>query len=200
MCLCSPCCLLSTGITQWSWASTSPCSSACPLMWNGRWVCLKTSAKSDLVCTVLYEGLCLTHIYPSPVWEQDFKEQVIHHTATLTLLSFSWISNYIRVGTIVMAIHDCSDIVLEVSARDTRHKTSRLRTHSDHSFPSGTTMEQPDNSTMQPSVDSLLLKHWCFGCICIITILISGFISRLQWSSITQLQIMFFKGLYWQVA
>lgn len=46
---------------------------------------------------------------------QDFKEQVIHHTATLTLLSFSWISNYIRIGTLVMAVHDCSDILLEVS-------------------------------------------------------------------------------------
>lgn len=60
--------------------------------------------------------LFLTHIFLSPVWEQDFKEQVIHHTATLTLLSFSWISNYIRIGTIVMALHDCADILLEVSA------------------------------------------------------------------------------------
>lgn len=57
----------------------------------------------------------LTLIHLSPAWGQDFKEQVIHHTATLTLLSFSWISNYIRIGTIVMALHDCSDIVLEVS-------------------------------------------------------------------------------------
>lgn len=49
------------------------------------------------------------------VKRKDFKEQVIHHTATLTLLSFSWISNYIRIGTIVMAIHDCSDILLEAA-------------------------------------------------------------------------------------
>uniref|UniRef100_A0A3Q3W8H0 Uncharacterized protein n=1 Tax=Mola mola TaxID=94237 RepID=A0A3Q3W8H0_MOLML len=47
------------------------------------------------------------------VRRKDFKEQVIHHTATLTLLSFSWISNYIRIGTLVMAVHDCSDILLE---------------------------------------------------------------------------------------
>lgn len=44
---------------------------------------------------------------------KDFKEQVIHHVATLTLLSFSWISNYIRIGTLVMAVHDSSDILLE---------------------------------------------------------------------------------------
>ncbi|KAM7002996.1 ceramide synthase 2 [Tautogolabrus adspersus] len=47
------------------------------------------------------------------VKRKDFKEQVIHHIATLTLLSFSWISNYIRVGTLVMAVHDSADILLE---------------------------------------------------------------------------------------
>ena len=55
------------------------------------------------------------HVYLSCLCMQDFKEQVIHHTATLILLSFSWISNYIRIGTLVMAVHDCSDILLEVS-------------------------------------------------------------------------------------
>ncbi|XP_038573005.1 ceramide synthase 2-like [Micropterus salmoides] len=47
------------------------------------------------------------------VKRKDFKEQVIHHIATLTLLSFSWISNYIRIGTLVMAVHDSADILLE---------------------------------------------------------------------------------------
>lgn len=36
--------------------------------------------------------------------------------ATLTLLSFSWISNFVRIGTLVMVVHDSSDILLEVSA------------------------------------------------------------------------------------
>ncbi|XP_059917218.1 ceramide synthase 2 isoform X2 [Gadus macrocephalus] len=43
----------------------------------------------------------------------DFKEQVVHHIATLTLLAFSWASNYIRIGTLVMATHDSADILLE---------------------------------------------------------------------------------------
>uniref|UniRef100_A0A8C6LVP3 Ceramide synthase 3 n=1 Tax=Nothobranchius furzeri TaxID=105023 RepID=A0A8C6LVP3_NOTFU len=47
------------------------------------------------------------------VKRKDFQEQVIHHVATLTLLSFSWVSNYIRVGTLVMMLHDSSDILLE---------------------------------------------------------------------------------------
>lgn len=46
---------------------------------------------------------------------QDFKEQIIHHWATLTLLAFSWCGNYIRVGTLVMLVHDSSDILLEVN-------------------------------------------------------------------------------------
>uniref|UniRef100_A0A9J7ZFU3 Ceramide synthase 3b n=1 Tax=Cyprinus carpio carpio TaxID=630221 RepID=A0A9J7ZFU3_CYPCA len=45
--------------------------------------------------------------------KQDFKEQLVHHWATLTLLSFSWCANYIRIGTLVMLVHDTSDVLLE---------------------------------------------------------------------------------------
>ncbi|KAG2470371.1 ATS17 metalloproteinase, partial [Polypterus senegalus] len=51
------------------------------------------------------------------VWKhyplQDFKEQIIHHLATIILLSFSWCANYARIGTLVMITHDASDILLE---------------------------------------------------------------------------------------
>ncbi|KAG9341330.1 hypothetical protein JZ751_019434 [Albula glossodonta] len=49
----------------------------------------------------------------SDVKRKDFKEQIIHHLATLTLLAFSWCANYIRIGTMVMLVHDASDVLLE---------------------------------------------------------------------------------------
>lgn len=47
------------------------------------------------------------------VRRKDFKEQIIHHVATIVLISFSYFANYIRAGTLVMAVHDSSDYFLE---------------------------------------------------------------------------------------
>ncbi|XP_062337779.1 ceramide synthase 2-like [Osmerus eperlanus] len=47
------------------------------------------------------------------VKRKDFREQVLHHLATSFLLGFSYVSNYVRVGTLVLVLHDASDVVLE---------------------------------------------------------------------------------------
>ena len=50
-----------------------------------------------------------------PLVFQDFWEMFIHHIATISLLSFSWVINFVRVGTLVLCIHDSVDFWIEVS-------------------------------------------------------------------------------------
>lgn len=48
------------------------------------------------------------------VKRKDFWQMFVHHICTICLLSFSWICNFHRIGTLVLLIHDCGDIFLEV--------------------------------------------------------------------------------------
>eukprot|EP00095_Tigriopus_kingsejongensis_P010686 snap_masked-scaffold261_size233860-processed-gene-1.12 protein:Tk10686 transcript:snap_masked-scaffold261_size233860-processed-gene-1.12-mRNA-1 annotation:"lag1 longevity assurance homolog 6-like" len=47
------------------------------------------------------------------VQRADFWEMFVHHIATILLLSLSWTCNFVRVGTLVLWVHDCSDVFLE---------------------------------------------------------------------------------------
>ncbi|ESO99796.1 hypothetical protein LOTGIDRAFT_226091 [Lottia gigantea] len=49
------------------------------------------------------------------VKRKDFNEMIIHHICTLCLLFTSYSSNLIRIGSLVLAVHDVVDSSLEVS-------------------------------------------------------------------------------------
>lgn len=71
---------------------------------------LQLDQKVTKQCWILFlpPSLCLFFFL------QDFKEQIVHHAATIFLISFSWLVNYIRGGTLIMLVHDASDYLMEV--------------------------------------------------------------------------------------
>uniref|UniRef100_A0A8D0EBG7 Ceramide synthase 3 n=1 Tax=Salvator merianae TaxID=96440 RepID=A0A8D0EBG7_SALMN len=46
---------------------------------------------------------------------KDFRAHVVHHLAALALMFSSWSANYIRLGTLVMLVHDIADVPLEAA-------------------------------------------------------------------------------------
>jgi len=50
------------------------------------------------------------------VWTlvQDFWQMIVHHVVTISLMVMSWTANMIRVGTLVLCVHDAVDYLLEV--------------------------------------------------------------------------------------
>ncbi|XP_059622699.1 ceramide synthase 6 [Phlebotomus argentipes] len=49
------------------------------------------------------------------VKRKDFWQMFVHHMVTLLLLGLSWVCNMHRVGSLVLAVHDCADIFLEAA-------------------------------------------------------------------------------------
>ena len=60
-----------------------------------------------------YWSMTFTHFFESK--RKDFWQMFFHHLVTICLITFSWTCNLIRVGTLVLIIHDCADIPLQAA-------------------------------------------------------------------------------------
>ncbi|XP_034028564.1 ceramide synthase 5-like [Thalassophryne amazonica] len=57
---------------------------------------------------------------------KDFSVMLVHHVATIILITFSYTNNMLRAGTLVMCVHDVSDIFLEAGKLANYAKYQRL--------------------------------------------------------------------------
>ncbi|KAK3776555.1 hypothetical protein RRG08_037061 [Elysia crispata] len=46
---------------------------------------------------------------------KDFTEMIVHHIATLMLMGMSWSNNFVRIGTLVLLVHDAVDSWMEAA-------------------------------------------------------------------------------------
>uniref|UniRef100_A0A915EM32 TLC domain-containing protein n=1 Tax=Ditylenchus dipsaci TaxID=166011 RepID=A0A915EM32_9BILA len=64
-----------------------------------------------IIQTAFYWSLLLSCWFD--VKRSDFKQICIHHVITISLLSLSWSTNFVRIGTVVLFLHDISDVAIE---------------------------------------------------------------------------------------
>eukprot|EP00249_Psilotum_nudum_P016761 c25977_g2_i1 orf=581-1456(+) len=63
-------------------------------------------------------GFYMYSIVALLVWEtrrKDFGVMMSHHVITLVLIAYSYISRLFRIGSIVLALHDVSDLIMELA-------------------------------------------------------------------------------------
>lgn len=74
--------------------------------------------KTKLRTLYMYAGGFYTYsIFALMFWEtrrSDFGVSMSHHVATLALIVFSYLARFARVGSVVLSLHDASDVFLEL--------------------------------------------------------------------------------------
>ncbi|KAJ3682662.1 hypothetical protein LUZ60_012889 [Juncus effusus] len=63
-------------------------------------------------------GFYVYSIFALVAWEtrrKDFAVMMSHHIVTTTLITYSYLTGFFRIGTIILALHDTSDVFLEAA-------------------------------------------------------------------------------------
>ncbi|KAI1892398.1 hypothetical protein AGOR_G00132950 [Albula goreensis] len=108
------------------------------LLWQSPWTWDTRHCWYNYPYQVLSPGLYHYYVtelafYCSLVFSQftdikrkDFLIMFVHHLATVGLISFSYVNNMLRVGSLVMCVHDASDFLLEAAKLANYAKYQRL--------------------------------------------------------------------------
>uniref|UniRef100_A0A8D0FVG6 Ceramide synthase 6 n=1 Tax=Strix occidentalis caurina TaxID=311401 RepID=A0A8D0FVG6_STROC len=103
-----------------------------PWLWNTR-QCWNGYPYQPLMPDLHYYYIVELSFYWSLMFSQfidikrkDFGIMFTHHILAVTLLSFSYVTNLIRVGTLMLCLHDASDIVLEAAKMANYCKCQKL--------------------------------------------------------------------------
>ncbi|XP_063591038.1 ceramide synthase 6-like isoform X2 [Penaeus indicus] len=66
-----------------------------------------------MISLSFYWSMTFTHFFEAK--RKDFWQMFIHHMVTIALITFSWTCNLTRIGTLVLIVHDCADIPLQLA-------------------------------------------------------------------------------------
>ncbi|GFR72072.1 longevity assurance protein [Elysia marginata] len=73
-----------------------------------------------------YWSLLFAILFQRDYQKKDKTEMIIHHIVTILLIYFSWACNFVRVGSLVIVVHDLADPWLSIAkmAKYTKHQTT----------------------------------------------------------------------------
>lgn len=81
---------------------------------------------------------------------------IVHHIVTMFLLYFSWVVNFVRIGTLVLLVHDAADFPMAVSNLESDAKENVGKTF----FTERITCIAPDRSNLNNSELILCISLW----------------------------------------
>ncbi|XP_065108391.1 ceramide synthase 6 [Paramisgurnus dabryanus] len=103
-----------------------------PWLWDTR-KCWYSYPYQPLTLDLHYYYILELSFYLSLLFSQftdirrkDFLLMFLHHVATISLITFSYVNNMARVGTLVMCLHDATDVLLEAAKMANYAKCQRL--------------------------------------------------------------------------